>query len=173
MLRPRRVSTSSGKKSVSQYKWGAYCCTNSGTSQRGRCRRGRSEIPHFSRKLQLFAPCSRLKCKQAKKSAKKGEIPAKKAKKSAEKGRFPPAPSTPTLLRTSQQMGGVLQYKWEAYCRVSFSSKLRSQESTAIQMGGRTAVQIGGVLPYLFRQVVGVGVSETLPIGHGSAVHLP
>ena len=37
-------------------------------------------------------------------------------------------------------MGGVLPYKWEAYCRVSLSSKLRSQESTAIQMGG--------VLPY-------------------------
>ena len=38
------------------------------------------------------------------------------------------------------QMGGVLQYKWEAYCRAFLSSKLRSQESTAIQMGG--------VLPY-------------------------
>ena len=42
--------------------------------------------------------------------------------------------------RTAVQMGRVLQYKWEAYCRVSLSSKLRSQESTAIQMGG--------VLPY-------------------------
>ena len=52
--------------------------------------------------------------------------------------------------RTAVQMGGVLQYKWEAYCRVSLSSKLRSQESTAIQMGGRTAVLIGGVLPYFF-----------------------
>ena len=37
-------------------------------------------------------------------------------------------------------MGGVLQYKWKVYCRVSLSSKLRSQESTAIQMGA--------VLPY-------------------------
>ena len=37
-------------------------------------------------------------------------------------------------------MGGVLPYKWEAYWRVSLSSKLRSQESTAIQTGG--------VLPY-------------------------
>ena len=36
--------------------------------------------------------------------------------------------------------GGVLQYKREAYCGVSLSSKLRSQESAAIQMGG--------VLPY-------------------------
>ena len=50
--------------------------------------------------------------------------------------------------RTAVQMGGVLPYKWEACCRVSLSSKLRSQESTAIQMGGRTAVLIGGVLPY-------------------------
>ena len=41
---------------------------------------------------------------------------------------------------TAVQMGGVLQYKWEAYCRVSLSSKLRSQQSTVIQMGG--------VLPY-------------------------
>ena len=78
----------------------------SGSSQRGRCRRGRSEIPHFSSKLQLFAPCSRIKRKKAKKSAKKGEIPAKKgeipAKKAKKKGRLPPAPSTPTRLRTSQ-----------------------------------------------------------------------
>ena len=29
-----------------------------------------------------------------------------------------------------------MQYKWEAYCRVSLSSKLKSQESMAIQMGG-------------------------------------
>ena len=36
--------------------------------------------------------------------------------------------------------GGRIAYKWGAYCRVSLSSKLRSQESTAIQMGG--------VLPY-------------------------
>ena len=37
-------------------------------------------------------------------------------------------------------MGGVLQYKWEFYCWVSLSSRLRSQEGTAIQMGD--------VLPY-------------------------
>ena len=40
--------------------------------------------------------------------------------------------------RTAVQMGGVLRYKWEAYCRVSLSSKLSSQESTAIQMYCRT-----------------------------------
>ena len=42
--------------------------------------------------------------------------------------------------RTVVQMGGLLQYEWEAYCRLSLSSKLRRQESIAIQMGG--------VLPY-------------------------
>ena len=58
-------------------------------------------------------------------------------------------------------MGGVLRYKWEVYCSVSlfFSSRLRSQQGTALQMGGRTAVQIGGVLPVLVRQVVRVGGS--------------
>ena len=64
---------------------------------------------------------------------------------------------------TAVQMGGVLQYKWEAYCRLSLSSKLRSQESTAIQMGGRIAVPYWRCTAVLFRQVVGVGVSETLP----------
>ena len=49
--------------------------------------------------------------------------------------------------RTAVQMGGVLQYKWEVYCRVSLSSKVRSQEARDTN-GGRTAVQIGGVLPY-------------------------
>ena len=52
--------------------------------------------------------------------------------------------------RTAVQMGGVLQYKWEAYCWVSPSSRLRSQESSDTN-GGRTAVQIGGVLPYFLR----------------------
>ena len=52
----------------------------------------------------------------------------------------------------------VLPYKWGAYCStngrriagfpVEVSWKLRSQESAAIQMGGRTAIQIGGALPY-------------------------
>ena len=69
-------------------------------------KRGRSEIPHFSSKMQLFAPCSGIKCKKEKKSATKGEIPAKKSEekrqKAKKKGRFPPAPSTPTPLRTSQ-----------------------------------------------------------------------
>ena len=45
------------------------------------------------------------------------------------------------LKSTAVQMGGVLQYKkLEVYCLVSLSSRLRSQEGTAIQ--------ITGVLPY-------------------------
>ena len=42
--------------------------------------------------------------------------------------------------RTAVQIGGVLQYKWEVYCWVSLSSRLRSQ--------ARPAIQMGGVLPY-------------------------
>ena len=37
--------------------------------------------------------------------------------------------------RATVQMGGVLQYKWEVCCWVSLSSRLRSQEGPAIQMG--------------------------------------
>ena len=45
---------------------------------------------------------------------------------------------------TAIQMGGVLRYKWEAYCdtngrstdSISFSSKRRGTKSTAIQIGG-------------------------------------
>ena len=36
---------------------------------------------------------------------------------------------------TAVQMGGVLRYKQDAYCGVSLSSKLRSQQDTALQMG--------------------------------------
>ena len=44
------------------------------------------------------------------------------------------------LKSTCRTMGGVLQYKWELYCWGSPSSRLRSQEGAAIQMGD--------VLPY-------------------------
>ena len=37
---------------------------------------------------------------------------------------------------TAAQIGGVLQYKLEVYCGVSLSPKLRSQQGTALQMGG-------------------------------------
>ena len=63
---------------------------------------------------------------------------------------------------TAVQMGGVLPYKWEADCstngrRIAGFSFLLSLDAGKYSdtNGGRTAV--------LFRQVVGVGVSETLP----------
>ena len=46
------------------------------SSQRGRCRRGRSEIPHFSSKLQLFALVLEKSGRKAKKSGKKGKNPS-------------------------------------------------------------------------------------------------
>ena len=65
--------------------------------------------------------------------------------------------------RTAVRMGGVLQYKWEVYCWVSPSSRLRSQEGPAIPMGGycRTNWRCTTVLS---PGPVGVGVSETLLI---------
>ena len=58
------------------------------------------------------------------------------------------------LKSTAVQMGGVLLYKWEVYCRTN-------GRRTAIQMGGvllgfpfkaynqeGTAIQMGGLLPY-------------------------
>ena len=45
-------------------------------------------------------------------------------------------------------MGGVLQYKWEAYC----DTNGRSTDSTSLSLEPRgtkgTAIQIGGVLQY-------------------------
>ena len=57
-------------------------------------------------------------------------------------------PVTPTpSISPAVQMGGVLQYKWEAYCRVPFLRSLKARKYGDTN-GGRTAVQIGGVLPY-------------------------
>ena len=39
--------------------------------------------------------------------------------------------------RTAVRIGGVLQYRLEVYCGVSLSPKFRSQQGTALQMGGR------------------------------------
>ena len=83
----------------------------SGSSARGRCRRGRSEIPHFCSKLQSFPLSSRRKRRKAKKNkekrrkTKKNEKneKAKKNEKKRKKGKIPPTPSTPTPLRTSQK----------------------------------------------------------------------
>ena len=48
---------------------------NSGSSERGRCRRGRSEIPHFPSKLQSFAivPGETKKSEENRRKAKKNE----------------------------------------------------------------------------------------------------
>ena len=71
---------------------------------------------------------------------------------------------------TAVEMGGVVPYKWEAYCstngrRIAGFPLLRSLEASKVRRykwgaycrtnWRRTAV--------LFRQAVGVGVSETLP----------
>ena len=54
-------------------------------------------------------------------------------------------PPTPGILskvlpvqwgRTAVQIGSVPQYKLEMYCCISLSSRLRSQQDTALQMGG-------------------------------------
>ena len=48
--------------------------------------------------------------------------------------------------RTAVHTGGILQYKWEVYCSVSLSSRLRSKEGTAIRMGAYCPRNYGGVL---------------------------
>ena len=72
--------------------------------------------------------------------------------------------------RTAVQMGGVLQYKWEAYCstngrRIAGFPFLRSLEARKIQRykWGAYCRTNWRCTAVLFRQVVGVGVSETLP----------
>ena len=82
----------------------------SGSSEQDRCTRGRSEIPHVSSKVQLFCPCAGGTSRKTKKREKekreiKSEEKRRKAKKSEEKRRkIPPTPSTPTPLRTSQEL---------------------------------------------------------------------
>ena len=71
---------------------------------------------------------------------------------------------------TAVQMGGVLPYKWEAYCSTNgshiagfpFLRSLEAREVRRYKWGAycRTNWRCTAVL---FRQVVGVGVSETLP----------
>ena len=71
---------------------------------------------------------------------------------------------------TAVQMGGVLPYKWEAYCstngrRIAGFPFLRSLEARKAQRYKWEAYcrTNGRCTAVLFRQVVGVGVSETLP----------
>ena len=71
---------------------------------------------------------------------------------------------------TAVQMGGVLPYKWEAYCSTNgrciagfpFLRSLEARKVRRYKWGAycRTNWRCTAVL---FRQVVGVGVSETLP----------
>ena len=68
------------------------------------------------------------------------------------------------------QMGGVLPYKWEAYCsangrRIAGFPFLRSLEARRVRRYKRGAYRRTNwrCTAVLFRQVVRVGVSETLP----------
>ena len=75
------------------------------------------------------------------------------------------------------QMGGVLPYKWEAYCRTNgrhiagfpFLRSLKARKVWRYKWGAycRTNWRCTAVL---FRQVVGVGVSETLPRSQNGSV---
>ena len=89
-----------------------------GSSERGRCKQGRSEILHFSSKLQLLALVlggKRRKTKTTKKrkekkngKKKKNKEKQRKTKKNKEKqrktkkGKFPLTPSIPSPLTTSR-----------------------------------------------------------------------
>ena len=71
---------------------------------------------------------------------------------------------------TAVQMGGVLPYKWEAYCstngrRTAGFPFLRSLEARKVRRykWGVYCRTNGRCTAVLFRQVVRVGVSETLP----------
>ena len=68
------------------------------------------------------------------------------------------------LKSTAVQMGGRTAVQMGGVLLVSPSSRLRSQAGPAIQMG-RTAIQIGGVLPYFL-------VSETLLIWECQLSHI-
>ena len=60
-------------------------------------------------------------------------------------------PNPQCLLKGTVQMGGALRYKWEVYCWVCLSSKLRSVEGTAIKMGSVLPYKLEGVLQYFLQ----------------------
>ena len=73
---------------------------------------------------------------------------------------------------TAVQMGGVLPYKWEAYCSTNGKRiagfpflRIRSLEARKVRRykWGAYCHTNWRCTAVLFRQVVGVGVSETLP----------
>ena len=77
------------------------------------------------------------------------------------------------------QMGGVLPYKWEAYCSTNgrriagfpFLRSLEARKARRYKWGTycRTNWRCTAVL---FRQAVGVGVSETLTHYNGEIIHV-
>ena len=74
-------------------------------------------------------------------------------------------------------MGGVLPYKWEAYCstngsRTAWFPFLRSLEARKVRRykWGAYCRTNWRCTAVLFRQAVGVGVSETLPTKGGTYV---
>ena len=107
-------------------------CENSGSFARGRCRRGRSEIPHFCSKLLLFALVLQEKQRKAKKKGKmrkkKGKMRRKRGKMRKKKGKITPTPSTPTPLRTSQKSADLhrpLTQRTLPYC-LKYGVRFRS-----------------------------------------------
>ena len=57
------------------------------------------------------------------------------------------------------RIGGVLQYKL-VYCGVSLSPKFRSQQGTALQMGGVLRYKLEMYCQYLSDKLYGLGVPE-------------
>ena len=57
------------------------------------------------------------------------------------------------------QIGGVLQHKFEVYCGISLSPKLRSQQGTALQMGGVLRVY----RQYFSDKLYGLGAPKHFP----------
>ena len=76
----------------------------SGSWERGRCRRGWSETPHFFKKIAVLFPCPRRMTEITRKygKAKKNEEKRNKKKRRKTKKKSP-TPSTPTPLRSSQE----------------------------------------------------------------------
>ena len=61
-------------------------------------------------------------------------------------------------------MGGVLRYKWGVYCGVSLSSRLRSQQGTALQKkGGVLRYKLEVYCQYFSDKLYGLGVPEQCP----------
>ena len=58
------------------------------------------------------------------------------------------------------QMGGVLRYKREVYCGISLSSRLRSQQGTALQMGCVLRYKLKVYRQYFSDKLYGLGVPK-------------